>query len=87
MPKNAQKINCEACDFKCCKQSNFDKHLTTAKHLKQINWCENDIIISNKMPDKPEKFTCECGKLYQHYSGLWRHKHNCDLKNQLTRRF
>jgi hypothetical protein len=84
MPENAEKFICKLCDFKCSKQSNFSKHLSTAKHLKQMEGCENDINISKKMPDKLEKFNCECGKLYQHYSGLWRHKRNCDLKKSFV---
>ena len=32
MPKNAEIFFCEYCDFKCCKKSNYDKHLLTSKH-------------------------------------------------------
>lgn len=32
MPKNAEIFYCETCHFKCCKQSNYDKHLLTLKH-------------------------------------------------------
>ena len=31
--KNAEEFNCEACDFKCCKLSNWVKHIETRKHL------------------------------------------------------
>ena len=33
--KNAQKTPifvCEKCDFKCCKQSDYDRHVVTIKH-------------------------------------------------------
>ena len=32
MPKNAVKYYCEKCDFKCSKQSNWNKHVNTHKH-------------------------------------------------------
>ena len=31
--KNAEEFNCETCDFKCCKLSNWVKHIETRKHL------------------------------------------------------
>ena len=39
-PKNAEKYICEDCDFKCSKQSDYNRHLSTAKHkiLTNANW-------------------------------------------------
>ena len=31
-PKISYKFVCELCDYKCCKQSEYSKHLNTAKH-------------------------------------------------------
>jgi len=31
--KNSEEFNCETCDFKCCKLSNWVKHIETRKHL------------------------------------------------------
>jgi len=45
MPKNAENFYCKQCNFTCSKQSNYNKHLTTAKHNKITNG--NDL-----MPDK-----------------------------------
>ncbi len=36
-PKNAEKYSCEKCNFICCKKSNYDRHLLTAKHYNAIN--------------------------------------------------
>ena len=75
MPKTTEIHECKICDFKCSKLSNFTKHLATSKHQKNIKWCEND---DKKMPKDAEKTTkCECGRVYTHYSGLWRHKKTC----------
>ena len=69
MPKNAEKFFCEPCDFKCSKQSNYDKHLLTLKHDK----AKNGNIVDNN------NFTCEmCNNKFKHASSLSRHKKNCN---------
>ncbi len=35
--KVATKFYCEICDYECSRKNNFDKHLLTAKHKKQLN--------------------------------------------------
>ena len=30
--KNAKKYNCETCDFKCSKKSDWERHISTRKH-------------------------------------------------------
>jgi len=79
MPKNAEKFICEMCDFKCCKNSNFNKHILTAKHIFKSQGTNKNIYISKKMPETQENFTCKCGKNYKYYSGLWKHKHKCNF--------
>jgi hypothetical protein len=83
MPKNAEKIICEICDFKCCKQSNFDKHITTPKH--KNNEKRYKMVKKNADEDFNEIeqiFACDCGNIYKHYSGLWRHKKTCKNENK-----
>jgi hypothetical protein len=72
LPKNAGKYVCELCDFTCSKQSNYKKHTDTPKHIKNS---QNDINDIKKDPN--EEYKCECGKKYNYYSGLWRHKNKC----------
>jgi len=82
MPKNAKKFYCECCNFLCSKQSNYTAHLMTAKHGKQEKRYK---MISNddeKMPKNAEKYVCNCGKEYKHYSGLWRHHKICSFVMQ-----
>jgi hypothetical protein len=77
MPKNAEKYICKICDFKCSKQSNYKKHTETPKHIKNS---QNDINDIKK--ESIEEYICDCGKKYNYYSGLWRHKKICvKLKN------
>jgi len=75
MPKSKTIIVCEPCDFKCCKQSNYDKHLTTRKHKNTtiLNNIESEnAVIENKM------FTCKnCQKTYKARNSLWYHEKQC----------
>ena len=83
MPKNAEKFNCYVCDFKCCKQSNYNNHIITPKHKnneKRYKMIQNDATKNN---EEDKMYNCECGNIYKHYSGLWRHKKKC-LKEKKT---
>ena len=78
--KVAQMFYCVKCDYKCIKKSNFEKHLTTVKHKKQLL---DDQIMTND-DQKVAKvaqhlFTCECGKKYKYKQGLSVHKKNCNF--------
>jgi len=71
MPDNAEKFVCEKCAFKCNKQSNFNKHLTTSKHRIRISRTDNNPVNANI------EFGCECGKIYTARNSLWYHKRVC----------
>ena len=75
-PKNAQNFLCEICDFECSKQSEYDRHLLTAKH-------QNRTILNEKTPKNAE-FVCECGKIYKFRNSLWYHKKKCTVNNVIT---
>ena len=71
MPENAEKYVCEKCHFKCCKKSNYDKHLSTPKHVKLMS--VNEQLIQNT-----QLFICQiCSKEYKSNVGLWKHKKTC----------
>ena len=80
-PKNAEKFYCEICDFKCCKKSNYVKHLRTLKHK------NTDKILTNTDAENAENasvsnnFVCECGKEYKHRQSLFNHKKLCVIEN------
>ena len=69
MPKHADKYNCETCNFNSSKKSNYDIHLTTAKHTKITTGVNNQSIKSH---------ICKCGKEFKHRQGLSRHRKNCN---------
>ena len=73
--KNLQKISpkfyCEKCDYKCSKQSEYNKHLLTAKHQKVTN--------GNKKSPKNLHCICKfCNKTFKYRSGLSRHNKTCN---------
>ena len=70
-PKNAEKYICEDCDFKCSKQSDYNRHLLTAKHKILTNANKN-------LTKNAAAYKCICGKEYKHSSTLSRHKKKCN---------
>ena len=75
MPKNAEKFVCIFCDFKCFKISNYNSHILTRKHKMLTN-------VDKKMPKNADKFSCECGKEYNHRQSLSVHKKKCLIKKE-----
>jgi hypothetical protein len=73
-PKLANKFVCEKCDYKCSKQSDFDKHLLTLKHKND----DADYVLDDAK--FAIQYSCECGKEYKHRQGLWKHKQKCQNK-------
>ena len=61
---------CEKCDYKCSKQSLWDKHKMTAKH----RMADPDLLLD--LPVSPS-FRCDCGKIYKHKQSLFKHKKDC----------
>ena len=74
MPKIFQ---CKICDFTCYKKTNFDVHLTTAKHKILHNPTQKNAEISEK------KYICSyCDKSYKHSSTYYAHKKKCNKKDK-----
>lgn len=62
---------CDTCNYKCNKESDFNKHLSTIKHKKNIEKLDTSI-----------KHKCKCGKIYKTTSGLWKHKKHCIINEK-----
>jgi hypothetical protein len=72
-PNYAENFCCEYCDFKCCKQSDYDRHLMTRKHKNRTNV---DNIEQGFTPSTI--FTCKkCNKEYKARTSLWYHEKKC----------
>ena len=78
-PKNPKMYECEKCAYSSSNKKDYSRHLLTSKHLSQSERYE----MVNKNPKKSQNlqttliYECECGKVYKHFSGLWRHKKSC----------
>ena len=76
--KSAQKapelFECIFCDYKCCKKSDWSRHILTRKHKNK------QISTENKTKGAPEEvpYECLCGKKYKERTGLWKHKKKCE---------
>lgn len=70
-PKNADKFMCEKCNFKCSKNSDWTRHVTTSKHKNLTN---------PKYKTQCAPYPCYCGKSYKHLSTLCAHKKKCISK-------
>ena len=62
MLKNAKIYECNLCNFKCCKKSNFHTHLSTLKHKRLQN--------NDKSGVENKKYKCESGRKYKYRQGL-----------------
>jgi hypothetical protein len=67
---NKPYIFCEKCNYKCSKQSEFNKHILTNKHKNLQN--------PTSYSEIPKTYTCVCGKIYKHTSTLYAHKKICN---------
>jgi hypothetical protein len=77
LTKKHRFFECLNCDFKCSRNSEFERHCQTKKHF----FNENQSLSIPKTPKNTE-YSCKCGKTYKDNSGLWRHKKTCCLKHK-----
>ena len=88
MPQN---FYCEKCNFTCCKQSIYNKHLATVKHKIHgyIHPSPKDIKDTTQIVQpiqQNKEYKCPfCLNLYKYHSGLWRHKLVCSKKGHQTK--
>jgi hypothetical protein len=81
-PKFSKLNECNLCYYSCCKKSDFNKHLLSSKHQKNVKMVTLDYIKVEKVAEAI--FACECGKEYKHRQGLSRHKKTCNEQEPAT---
>ena len=77
-PKISKTFYCKSCDYICSKQSEFNKHMVTAKHKMIVNGSKK---ISKISKTNNNEYECVCGKTYKYDSGYYRHKKVCRSTN------
>jgi hypothetical protein len=78
----AENFGCAKCLFKCCKKSDWERHIITLKHKKNVNELPKD--YKPNLKSASSHLICDCGKMYKHRQGLWKHKQNCKGSNDQT---
>ena len=66
---NQYKYQCNICDYVTSRKSQYERHITTRKH----------IMTTNGLHLSTNNYTCECGKEYSCRQNLYRHKQKCDV--------
>jgi len=74
---------CKKCDYICSKRYNWERHVLTRRHTKEISRkqkrAKNEQNEQNEQHKINDVFTCEkCNKLYKTNAGLWKHKKQCN---------
>ena len=64
---NTKNYTCISCDYITSRKSQYDRHLTTRKH----------VLTTNRLQLNTRDYVCECGKEYSCRQNLFRHKHKC----------
>jgi hypothetical protein len=70
-----KKYFCQQCNTKCSRNKEWERHLITAKHLKNVGGSN---LEENFTTDK--EYKCHCDKIYKTHSGLWKHQKLCTHK-------
>jgi hypothetical protein len=84
-PKNTEKYFCEGCDYKCSKGCDWQRHILRPKHKNNQNGNKNGNNDNKFSQKNAELFYCECGKSYNHSSGLSRHKSGKSCINKMEK--
>ena len=72
-PKTPNEFICVKCDFKCSKQSDWNRHISTPKHA------NNDKCLHVKRQPVLKKYKCDCGKEYGHRQSISIHRKKCSF--------
>ena len=76
--KLAKYIYCEYCDYNCSKQSDYNKHILTRKHINTYN----RLTQTDKNSHKIAKYECKCGNVYKHRQSLHKHQQKCSITQE-----
>ena len=79
--KKTPKFFCEKCHFECCKQSDYNRHLVTAKHARMTNGMTKTAENEKNIFVSKTGFNCICGKSYSFRQGLHKHQKVCNYKS------
>jgi hypothetical protein len=83
VPKSSENFNCKCCDYNTSRKSQYERHLSTSKHINTTVRLQKPTFLVQNVP---KIYTCcNCDKEYKHHSSLSKHKNSCKgNKNDLV---
>jgi hypothetical protein len=69
------KFSCDFCNYTCCCKSDYDKHISTAKHNRSM--ILNDLEQKKHQKTLKEYICNKCSKTYTARNSLWYHEKKC----------
>ena len=77
VPKSSGFFYCKFCDYSTSRNSQYNRHVLTDKHIRKLNG--NSLV-----PKSSALYKCECDKIYASKSGLWKHKQICNSLSNIS---
>ena len=75
VPKCSEMFQCKICDYTTSRNSQYTRHILSAKHIAATKRLQKAIQI---VPKCSKTYVCDkCDKSYAHHSSLWKHKNIC----------
>jgi hypothetical protein len=71
--KGAMGFYCKTCHCMCSSNYNYNRHLTTAKHI----MLTNAYINAYAKEERLTAYLCDCGRSYKHRQSFYRHRKDC----------
>lgn len=71
--QDIEKFSCTLCNTKCSRQSEWNRHIISTKHVNLVS--NNTAIITPSITT----YNCKCGKEYKHRQSLFSHKKLCKI--------
>ena len=73
LPKSSDNFYCELCDYSTSRKSQYERHLTTDKHINRTH-------LNTFVSESSYKFACKiCDKKYKARNSLWYHEQKCNV--------
>ena len=79
VPKSSEIYECEYCDYFTSRKSQYERHLSTAKHQNSVKMLTN-IVAPNNL-EHSKKYKCSCGKQFSYRQSLHVHRKKCNVLN------
>ncbi len=85
IPHSKIEYYCEMCEYKTRNKKDYNKHILTSKHQKNVLLTQQRISLTTTKQDAKLPNTCDlCNKCYGSRVGLWYHKKKCIGVNDTT---